>query len=96
MKNLKNKRTIILAIILVGLLIVAYKVVFMPSTDGVSSTDQNIAAGERAVIILKQIEGINFDTSIITDPKFRSLQSIETPLPTLPIGKKNPFSASAN
>lgn len=94
MKNSKNKRTAILALILIGLLFVAYKVMFVSPADEMLAED-NIAAGERVVSILREVESINFDVSIIEDPRFKSLQSIEIPLPSLPIGKKNPFSAAS-
>ena len=92
MKNSKNKRTIILAVILVGLLVIAYKVMFVSSEESLS-VDENIAASSRVEAILQEVSNINFDMSIKTDPKFQSLKSIETPLISLPVGKKDPFSA---
>lgn len=91
MKNSKNKRTAILAIILLALLILAYKIMFVsPAAD--LSTGQNIAASQRVEAILQEVESINFDMSILQDQKFKSLKSIEIPLLSLPIGRKNPFS----
>jgi len=97
MKNSKNKRTVILVIILLGLLIIAYKVIFMPGTsvDVVDTMDiTDILANSSTGDILKEIESINFDTSIMDDQSFKSLKSIETPLISLPIGRNNPFSSS--
>jgi flagellar basal body-associated protein FliL len=94
MKNNKNNRTTILGVVLVSLLIFGYKVLFMSSSD--TAWDENNVAGEKAAAILKEVEAINFNTDIVNDQKFKSLNSIESPLPSLPIGKKNPFSASAN
>jgi len=95
MKNSKNKRTSILVIILVGLLVVAYKVMFVsPSSDVVIS--ENISASIRVETILKQVESINFNLDIIKEPKFQSLKSIEIPLVSLPVGKSNPFSSVLN
>lgn len=107
MKNSKNKRTIILAAILVILLIVAYKTVFTspsPDSTGVATATPNMSgavgmidvtpssSGSDAESILNEIESINFDTSIMQDQNFKSLKSIEKPLVSLPIGRKNPFS----
>lgn len=92
MKNSKNKRAIILGVILLGLLVFAYKVMFLAPEEEILSSDENIAASARVEGILKQVESIKFDTSITQDPKFKSLRSIETPLISLPIGRKNPFS----
>ena len=92
MKNLKNKRPAILAIILVGLLIVAYKIVFVQPSEELL-VEENITASKRVEAILQEVESINFDTIITKDPKFKSLKSIEIPLISLPVGRKNPFSA---
>jgi hypothetical protein len=92
MKNSKNKRSIILGIILLGLLVLAYKMMFMAPTDDTLSAGENIAASVRVGSILQQVENIKFDTSITEDRKFKSLKSIEIPLISLPIGKKDPFS----
>jgi len=94
MKNLKNKRTAILAIILLGLLILAYKTMFV-STDEVLSNEENIVASERVETILKEIESINFDTSIMENNNFKSLKSIEIPPLSLPIGRNNPFAGTS-
>jgi|GEM_PF-1379556 len=94
MKNSKNKRTMILGAILVGLLVIAYKVLFMSSSGDLLTdpTDSNSMVGDRIAVVLAEVESINFDTSIIKDTKFKSLKTIETPLISLPVGKTNPFS----
>jgi hypothetical protein len=92
MKNSKNKRTIILVAILLGLLVVAYKVMFVSPAADNSSMDENIVASARVEAILQEVSRINFDISIKTDPKFQSLKSIEIPLISLPVGRENPFS----
>lgn len=93
MKNSKNKRPIILAIILLGLLIIGYKVIFTSSSrDIITEENTNIGAGEKVKVLLNEVEKINFDTKVMSDPKFTSLKSIETILPSLPVGKRNPFS----
>jgi hypothetical protein len=91
MKNSKNKRTIILTVILLGLLAFAYKMVFMPSGDDSIATE-NIAASARVEQLLQQVESIKFDTSVMQDQKFKSLKNNESPLVSLPIGRTNPFS----
>lgn len=85
-----------LSLILLALLFVAYKVMFAPPGIDPYATDQSVMEGEKVVAILQQVEGISFDTSVISDPKFKTLKSIEIPLPSIPVGKKNPFSAPSN
>jgi hypothetical protein len=93
MKNSKkNKRTAILAIILVGLLVLAYKVMFVSTGEDLLA-DENIVASARVEGVLKEMESINFDMSIMENQSFKSLKSIETPLISLPIGRTNPFSS---
>ncbi len=93
MKNLKNKRPIILVIILIGLLVIGYKVIFTsPSADFLAEESAKMSTAEKVGIIMNEVEKISFDTKVMSDPKFTSLKSIETILPVLPIGKKNPFS----
>lgn len=91
MKNSNNKRTIVLAIILVALLVLAYKVMFMSSEESLTETGNNALASQRVETLLKKIERIKFDLDIMQNEKFKSLESIETPLVALPIGKANPF-----
>lgn len=95
MKNSRNKRTTILVIILLGLLVIGYKVMFVPPSEN-SLLDENTVASERMENILQEIENISFDIGVINDKKFKSLKSIETPLVSLPVGKRNPFSAILN
>ena len=95
MKISKNKRTGILTVILIGLLIIVYKMMFL-STDPSLLLPESVSTGEEVVGVLREVKNINFDTSITTDPRYQSLLTIEIPLPSLPVGKKNPFSASAN
>jgi flagellar basal body-associated protein FliL len=91
MKNSKNKRTIILFIILLGLLVLAYRVIFVSNSEDLS-VDENAIASQRVETILNEIKDINFDTSVMKDQNFKSLKSIEIPLLSLPVGRVNPFS----
>jgi len=94
MKNQKNKRTIVLSAILVGLMIVAYKVLFMAPGDDFSSTENSIES-ENVMRSLREVESINLNTNVANDPKIKTLENLNSPLPQLPIGKKNPFSVSS-
>jgi hypothetical protein len=95
MKTYKNKKTSLLVAVLLGLLVLAYKTMFMSSGEDLQglTIEENVLASERVQIILQKVDGISFDKSIFEDEKFNSLKSIETPLISLPVGRKNPFSA---
>jgi hypothetical protein len=95
MKNSKNKRTLILLAVLVVLLAVAYKVVLFPSPpddfESFAGAPGDMS-GNSSEALLREVESINFNTAIIQDERFKSLKSIEVPLISLPVGRKNPFS----
>ena len=82
----------VLGIILVGLIILAYKVIFVAEDD--SATVDNSAATARAELLLQKVNSIKFDTQILQDEKFKSLKSLDIPLISLPIGRYDPFSGS--
>lgn len=94
MNKKNNNRTYILLIVLVGLLVVMYKVMFMDSSSVTMDTVQNSEASARVEELTLRVNSISFDTEVLQDAKFQSLKSIATPLVSLPIGKKNPFSAN--
>lgn len=91
MKNSKKSHTGVLVIILMALLILAFKTMYMSSGEDLL-IEENIAASDRVEAIRQELESISFDTSVVSDEKLASLKSIEMPLISLPIGKKNPFS----
>src|SRR5690242_16408885 len=92
MKGKKNTRLIVMIVILLGLLIIAYRTIFVK--EAVDTTaEANVEASARVEAILHQVEGISFDISLLSDPKLESLRNIQMPLPSIPIGKKNPFTS---
>jgi hypothetical protein len=94
MKDSKNKRTTILVIILLGFLVIAYKMIFMPATDvNIDTLAANASSSVDVENISQEMNGINFDTSIMQNPSFQSLRSIAAPLVPLPVGRQNPFAS---
>lgn len=91
MKKSNKNNTGMLLVLLIVILILAYKFMFAPVDDGMYLVD-DVALG-RVEITLQQVQNINFDTTVVNDQKFISLQSIETPLVSMPIGRNNPFSS---
>jgi hypothetical protein len=90
MKDKKNKRTMILTVILIGLLVVAYKVMFVSSV-AIENSTEDVGSINKIESVLKQVESIKLDTSAFGDEKIKSLRSIEQQQLSLPIGKSNPF-----
>ncbi len=86
----KNQRTTFLAITLVALLIVAYKVLFVVPVE---VEEVNPASVVRIEGMIGQLNSVDLTSSAINDPKFGTLEDMSRPLPTLPIGRTNPFAA---
>lgn len=95
MKQPKNSRTAILVLVLIGLLFIAYKVIFVSSPTDLLVEDDT-AASERVTALVAEVQSINFDLSVLDDPKFMSLKSLDMPALNLPVGKRNPFSSGKN
>lgn len=91
MKKSNKNNSGILLVILIAMLILAYKFMFAPVDDGMYVVDD--VTLQRVEITLQQVQSISFDTAVINNQKLMSLQSIETPLVSLPVGKSNPFSS---
>ena len=89
----KKQNTAVLSVILVGLIIVAYKILFTEPVDE-SLISESTVESEKIVRILREVESINFSAGSVSDPKINTLKSIETDLPVIPVGKTNPFSSA--
>lgn len=91
----KKQNTAVLAVILVGLIIVAYKILFTEPIDESLLSNSRVES-EKIIQILREVEGMNFKAGNVSAPKINTLKSIETDLPVVPVGKTNPFSAAQN
>ena len=90
MSKSSNKRTPLLLVTLIALLLVGYKVIFVvpPEVEEV-----NPASIIRLEGMINQLNSINLTNSAMNDPKLDTLEDINQPLPSLPIGRENPFSS---
>ena len=94
-----SKREIYLGIILAVLLLVGLYVWYgtgtkeaTPATEG----ETTVAASEARLERLKRLNGLQLDTAVLSDPRFKALRPREelvtpTPVPDLPPGRPNPF-----
>lgn len=87
---MSNNRTTILILLLVILGAIAVKMNFF---GGIEAPIGELVDTSSIDKIVAEVEAINFDTTVIQDRKFQSLKSIDTPLVSEPVGKKNPFSS---
>lgn len=77
---------------LLALLVVAYKFIFTVPYEG-AYLSSDLAESQIVISTLNRLQTVNFDVSIASDAKFKTLKSIEAPLPNIPVGKTNPFSS---
>ncbi len=89
MSKQSNKRTSFMLITLLALLLVAYKVMFVAPPE---IEELNPASVIRVESMVSQLNSVDFSSSAINDPKFNTLETIEQPLISLPVGRSNPFS----
>ncbi len=91
MKNAKNKSTTILLTIIIAAAAILYKNFLMPTNENV--LESNILASTNIEDALEKVGAINFDMSVFNDPKLDTFKSIETTLPSISKGRKNPFTS---
>jgi hypothetical protein len=95
---LKNKKNILIGIVVVIVLFVGYSVFVKkdPADDAalVSETvggDEN-TVGREFLTVLLQIKSLKLDESVFADDSFMSLQDFSSVIVAQPVGRKNPFS----
>ena len=98
MEAIKKYRIVILVIIV---LILAFFVVRMftgkskNSNDVLTSTNNTTQVsniiGQQFVNQLITLKSVTLDTSLFSDPRFRTLQDSSQPIPDQPYGRPNPF-----
>ncbi len=93
----KNTKQIIIAIVIIAVIFVAYKI-FFPNKDSVdvalvadTGTPVQFADGQVILAMLDQLNSVTLDDSVFSDKVFVSLKSFERGLDTQVAGRKNPF-----
>ncbi len=85
-----------MAIVLLGLLVIAYKSFFIQDEIEIGIANENENASARVATVLASMDRINFNKNILNDPKFATFKDFSVPMISLPIGKKNPFAPAPN
>ncbi len=90
-KPSSNKTTIsvIVAIIIVAIAYFYYTGTTATSTNLVSS--DNASVGTQVLGLLNQIQSLHIDNSVFTDPGYKTLRDFSVPIPTVDVGRPNPF-----
>ena len=90
MKNTNQKSLIVLFMILIAGAAILYRnVLSSPAPAAVSEAE--VTASAKVEEMLQELDSINFDLAIFNDARFAELQSIETPLASVPVGRDDPF-----
>jgi len=90
MNNSNSKSITILLMILIAMGVVLYRSMFAPPSAEFLLTEDS-ATKTKIEVTLAKIDSINFDMAVFNDSKFQTLKSIESPLPSIPKGRANPF-----
>lgn len=91
-----NNRLKLMILVLIAALAVLYRTMFVVPEENSMVTTDNMIAIARVEATLIELEQINLDIQVFADPVFTSLQSIEVPLVSVPVGKTNPFAPVFN
>lgn len=94
MDLIKKNMGIVLAVLLAVLALVVYINFFAGKGGGAlltSSGDSNIAVSQDLLVALTNLHTIKLDTSLFSDPAFKSLTSFGVQLPPENVGRRNPF-----
>lgn len=92
-----SKKSIIIIVIIVIVAIIGY---FYYSGKNQSSDTSLLASapnaadqavGARVLLLLNQIQSLHIDTTIFKNPAYQALQDYTVSIPTLNVGRYNPF-----
>ncbi len=93
-----SKKTIYSAVVIIGALIVTFYLFSKNSTP--SSTDSLVqvqntpdasAASARILNLLNQIKSLKIDTTLFSDPAYKTLVDYSVSIPEVNVGRPNPF-----
>jgi hypothetical protein len=62
-----------------------------PTDSLLTVDDTSVVVGANVLSLLNQIQSLKIDTSIFKSPVYQSLIDYSIPIPTLPVGRPDPF-----
>ena len=92
---MKKSTIIIVAVVIIAA--IAYFYVTGGTTTGGTSllqqqaNQEGLAAGAQVLGLLEQIQSLRIDTGLFADPAYLTLQDYSVPIPTVGVGRPNPF-----
>lgn len=100
--NSSSFLTIVLIILIVTAALLGYRFFWQsPNPTAVEPTSGLVAVGlsradarlqtDQFLAVLRDLEGVTLDPTILSDPRFTALVDITKPLTPKPIGRNNPF-----
>lgn len=95
LESLHISRTVAVIIFLVVVVgaAVAYTVMQDPNADATVTVEGagTTASEANFITLASELDAIRFDTTILSDPRFLSLQNINTAITPEPVGREDPF-----
>ncbi len=89
-----SNRTTISVLVIIALFGLGYFYFYGSSSTSSSDTltaSNNALVGSQVLNLLNQIQSLRIDTSLFTDPGYLTLRDYTVPIPTVSVGRPNPF-----
>lgn len=87
---MKSNRTTVILLLLLGIALAA-AYILLPKSDNTDTGAEQAAIGAKAISTLNELQAVQLDFSVLTDPAFNYLKNIAAPDLNLPVGRSNPF-----
>jgi len=93
MTNTGNSKVGFLLGVMVLLGLAVYKLFFYTPTDlSLVTTDITTqGSGKQVVDLYQRLQAVQLDTSLFQNSTYRTLVDFSEPIPSQPVGRKNPF-----
>jgi hypothetical protein len=93
MKALNAHKGLLITIIVLAVGLYVYNSYFASNTSIVAPDLITTGPGADVVSLYSSLQSINFDQTLFTSTAYENLTDFSTALPSIPLGRSNPFSA---
>jgi hypothetical protein len=97
-KNMNTQKPSKMPYIIIGIVVAVAVLVYFywagsstPSSETLEETSNGQVVGAKVFVLLNEINYLKIDSTFFTDPSYKTLRDYSVPIPTLPIGRPNPF-----
>ncbi len=91
MKSLEKNKTLIIALVIFILAIIAYNVFLKPTQNTIDAGLATQGIGNDVVALNQSLQSATLDQSLFSSSSYRGLMDFSTVIPQQPTGRPNPF-----